>query len=149
MASDHGVIQQVRARLDEDPRIQDAAQVAIAEQQGTVTLRGTVASPRQRHTAVAIARSVRGVRRVADELRVDPRDRWADNTLRGAALQALISKDGVPADRVDVRVADGWLTLTGEVRHQSESNAAYEAVHRLAGVGGLTNKIQVISAGGW
>jgi osmotically-inducible protein OsmY len=55
----------------------------------------------------------------------------------------------VPADRVDARVPAGWLTLTGEVRRQSESNAAFEAVYRLAGVGGFTNKIKVISAGGW
>jgi osmotically-inducible protein OsmY len=149
MASEHVIVHAVRACLESNPRMKNAAQVAVAERGGTVTPRGTVSSLHQRHTAVAIAKSVRGVRKVADELRIDPRDRWQDNQLRGAALQALISKDGVPADRVDARVAAGWLTLTGEVRHQSESNAAFEAVYGLAGVGGFTNKIKVISAGGW
>lgn len=95
--------------------------------------------------------SVRGVSDVEDELVVDPRDHWQDDEIRGAALQALISNSDAPADRVDVAVADGWLTLKGTVKHQRESDAAFEAVSALDGVGGITNKIQVITAGvdGW
>jgi osmotically-inducible protein OsmY len=90
---------------------------------------------------------VSGVGGVEDELSVDPRDRWQDDEIRGAALQALISNAGVPAERVDVRVAAGWLTLKGEVKHQHESDAAFDAVSRLPGVGGITNEITVVTAG--
>jgi osmotically-inducible protein OsmY len=51
-------------------------------------------------------------------------------------------------DTVDVTVANGWLTLTGRVKHQDESNAAFEAAAQLPHVGGITNKIQVVTAGG-
>ena len=112
-----------------------------------MTLRGTVRSLHQRRTAVEIARSVRGVRAVEDELRVDPRDHWTDEELRGAALQALMSDDSVPADWLDAKVTADWVTLTGEVKHQSDSDAAFAAVSRLAGVGGITNEIKVITAG--
>jgi osmotically-inducible protein OsmY len=112
-----------------------------------VTVRGTVGSLRQRRAAVETAKSVSGVRNVEDELSVDLRDRWQDGEVRGAALQALMSNADVPADRVEVRVADGWLTLKGEVKRQSESDAAFEAVSRLPGVGGITNEIKVITAG--
>jgi len=78
-----------------------------------VTLRSSVGSFRQRRAAVKIAESVRGVSAVQDELWVDPRDRWEDNEIRGAALQALMSSDGIPADQIDVTVAEGWLTLRG------------------------------------
>ena len=44
-------------------------------------------------------------------------------------------------------VANGWLTLKGEVEHQYESNAAFDVVYRLPGVGGITNEIKVITAG--
>jgi hypothetical protein len=44
--------------------------------------------------------------------------------------------------------ANGWLTLSGRLKHQYESNAAFEAVARLPHVGGITNKIQVVTAGG-
>ena len=64
---------------------------------------------------------------VEDELRVDPRDRWRDNEIRGAALQALMSSDPIPGDRIDVAVANGWLTLKGEVKHQDETDAAFDA----------------------
>jgi osmotically-inducible protein OsmY len=112
-----------------------------------VTLRGAVRSLHQRRTAVAIARSARGVRAVEDELRVDPRDHWRDEELRGAALQALTSDDSVPADWLDVKVTAGWVTLTGEVKHQSDNDTGLAAVSRLAGVGGITNEIKVITAG--
>ena len=78
---------------------------------------------------------------------MDPRDRWEDDQIRGAALQALVSNVNVPDDRIDVRVSAGWLTLKGEVKHQSDSNAAFEAVSGLPGVGGITNEIKVITAG--
>ena len=101
----------------------------------------------QRRAAVEIAKSVAGVRDVEDQLSVDLRDRWQDGEVRGAALQALMSNADVPADRVDVHVADGWVTLKGEVKHQSESDAAFETVSGLPGVGGITNEIKVITAG--
>ena len=98
--------------------------------------------------AVEIANSVRGVRAVYDELSVDPRDMWEDNGIRGAALQALMSTADVPDDQVDVYVRAGWLTLRGQVKHQHDSNAAFEAVSGLPREGGIMNRIQVITAGG-
>ena len=147
MSSDKVIIEEVRAALARDPRLPHPAEVAVEEQNGTVALRGSVRSLRQRRVAVEVAKSVRGVRAVEDELSIDLLDRWPDDEIRGAALQALVSDDGVPDGQIDVAVADGWLTLTGEVKHQSESTAAFEAVERLSGVGGITNKIKVITAG--
>jgi osmotically-inducible protein OsmY len=90
---------------------------------------------------------VQGVVTVEDELWVDPRNRWQDNEVRGAALQELISNPAVSAERIEITVANRWLTLKGEVRRQDESNAAFDAVSRLPGVGGITNEIKVITAG--
>jgi osmotically-inducible protein OsmY len=145
---DEQVIDQIRARYVNDPRIQHAAELAVTERAGTVTLRGTVRSPNQRRLAVEIARSVRGVRAVSDDLSIDPRDSWRDDELRGVALQALMSSPDVPHEEIDATVANGWLTLTGRVKRQSESNAAFEAVSGVGGVGGITNKIEVTTAGG-
>ena len=145
---DEQVIDQIRDRYVRDPRIQHPAQVAVTEKAGTVTLRGTVRSLHQRRAAIEIANSVRGVRAVEDELIVDPRDRYRDDELRGTALQALMSNDEVPIDQINVTVADGWLTLSGRVKRQSQSNAAFETVSELPSVGGITNRIEVRTAGG-
>ena len=53
----------------------------------------------------------------------------------------------MPDDRIEVTVAEAWLTLKGEVEHQYESNAAFEAASGIPGVGGITSKIRVITAG--
>ena len=58
-----------------------------------------------------------------------------------------MSNHEIPPDQVDVRDGDCWLMLLGEVTLQAERNAAFEAVLRLPGVGGITNKIAVITAG--
>lgn len=147
MSDNSFITEEIRATLERDQRVPHPAEVAITERHGTVVLRGSVGSPYQRRSAVRIARSVPGVVAVYDELWVDPRDRWQDNEVRGVALQALMASDEVPADRIDVIVANGWLTLKGEVEHQYENNAAFEAVRRVPGVGGITNEIKVITAG--
>ena len=139
------IIEDTRTALERDPRIAHAAEIAVAEREGRVTLRGTVRSIHQRRTAVEIAKSVPGVRAIEDGLRIDPRDHARDNEIRGAALQAL-SDDGVPAG-VDIAVANGWATLSGEVRHQRESDAAFAAASGIAGLGGITNRITVVSPG--
>ena len=147
MSNDSVITEEIRATLERDERIPHPAEVAVSERHGTVTLRGSVGSFQQRRAAAKIARSVPGVGTIEDELWVDPRDRWQDNEIRGAALQALMSSDQVPGDRLDVAVENGWLTLKGEVEHQDENNAAFDTVCRLAGVGGITNEIKVITAG--
>lgn len=147
MTTDKRIAEEIRTRLGGDDRVPHPSAVAVSEQHGTVTLRGTVGSFHQRLAAVKVARSVDGVLTIDDELWVDPRDRWQDNEIRGAALQALMSDPAVPADRVDVAVANGWLTLKGEVTDQRQHDAAFNAVYRLPGVGGITNEIVVVTGG--
>jgi osmotically-inducible protein OsmY len=141
------IIDEIRAKLEDSQHIPHAAEIAISEREGDVTLRGSVGSWHQRQAAVQAAKSVRGVRGVEDQLSVDLRDHWDDDVIRGVALQALMSSDDVPADRVDVKVDAGWLTLKGEVRHQFDSDAAFAAVSEVPGVGGITNEIKVITVG--
>ena len=147
MYDDNLITAETLAALERDSRIPHPAEIAVSSRAETVSLRGTVSSPHQRRAALEVARSARGVHQVENELRIDPRDRWMDAEVRGAALQALMSAEPVPADRIEISVADGWLTLKGEVKRQDESDAAFEAVRRVPGVGGITNEVKVITAG--
>lgn len=145
MTTDLSLSDAVLANLSRDPRIPDAAEIAVDVERGFVTLRGTVDSFSQRRAAEEDARKLEGAFEVDNRLRVDPlgRDRREDHEIRGAALQSLIWDANVPADSIDVKVHNGWVTLTGNVRYQYQSNAAYEDVARLHGVVDVTNEIKV------
>jgi osmotically-inducible protein OsmY len=145
MLTDMPLADEVTANLDLDPRIPDSAEVAVAADEGIVTLRGTVESFSQRLAAAEDAEDVDGVDGVNNELRVSPSgaDRRDDDEIRGAALQNLIWDVDVPSDLVDVNVSDGWVTLEGTVTYQFESDAAYDDVASLYGVLGVDNEIVV------
>ncbi len=135
----------IRTALDLDPRIPDPGEVAVLAQDGVVTLRGTVGSFRQRSAAASDARNVDDEYEVRDELKVRLLDEWQreDAEIRGIALQILDWDVEVPAESVDVKVVDGWITLKGNVDYQFASDAAYEDVAGLYGVYGITNEIKV------
>ena len=145
---DHRISDEIRARYERDRRIPNPAGIAVADRNGHVTLRGSVGSLPQLRAAADIAKAVRGVRHVDNDLAVDPRDRGLDDEIKGAALQALMSSPDVPAEGIDVRVSASWITLKGTVRHQHQSNAAFEAVSRVGRIGGITNRIVVVAPGG-
>ena len=145
MLTDTPLADAVLARLDLDPRIPDSLEIAVDANGGAVTLRGTVESFRQRRAASDDAYKVEGVYDVGNELKVSltGADRRDDDEIRGIALQILMWDAEVPADLIDVKVDDGWVTLTGDVSYQFESDAAFEDVADLLGVVGVTNEIRV------
>ena len=135
----------VREVLSLDQRIPDPEQVAVSADTGLVTLRGTVGSFGQRRAAVHDAANVVGVDDVIDELKVRLLDesRREDADIRGMALQILMWDADVPAELIDVKVDEGWVTLSGDVSYQFESDAAFEDVADMLGVVGVTNSIRV------
>jgi len=147
MPTDAVVEQEIRGLLSQDPRLPAPDEVAISATDGAVVLRGTVGSFSQRRAAVSDARKVPGVYDLDDQLQVRLLDdgRRDDAEIRGIALQILHWDTQVPDDMIDVSVDEGWLTLTGTVNYQFESNAAYEDVAALQGILGITNKIEVIT----
>ena len=145
MLTDTPLADAVIANLDRDPRIPESLEIAVAADDGIVTLRGTVESFSQRRAAAQDAKKVDGVYDVDNQLKVSltGANRREDDEIRGAALQILIWDVEVPSDFVDVKVDDGWVTLKGNVSYQFESDAAYDDVASLYGVLGVTNEIIV------
>ena len=60
MSDDHVIVDEIRVALEQDSRLPHPTEVAVSEQAGTVTLRGSVASPGQRRAAVRTAKAVAG-----------------------------------------------------------------------------------------
>src|ERR1700733_631043 len=145
MLTDTPLADGVIANLDRDPRIPESVEIAVAADDGLITLRGTVESFSQRRAAAQDAKKVDGVYDVDNQLKVSltGANRRDDDEIRGAALQGLIWDVDVPSDFVDVKVHDGWVTPKGDVSYQFESDAAYDDVASLYGVVGVTNEITV------
>ena len=130
-----------------DPRVPTPEEIAVQADGDHVSLRGTVKSFAQRRAAVADAKRVAGVHDVEDEITVNVLGEWrrGDHEIKGIALQNLIWDVEVPSDSVHVKVEEGWLTLSGNVDYQFESDAAFDDVASLYGVSGVTNEIKVVN----
>jgi osmotically-inducible protein OsmY len=131
----------VAAELSWDPQVDnDAIEVSAAS--GTITLRGTAASLRLKRAADAAAARVRGVTRVANELRVDipGKDRRDDEDLQGDVLEALMLDVSVPMT-VDAQARDGFITLTGTAQWHYQREAAECRTTDVPGVAGIHNAI--------
>ncbi|HUA48323.1 MAG TPA: BON domain-containing protein [Solirubrobacteraceae bacterium] len=137
----------VTEALRSDPRVPHPEEIAVTVEEDAVTLRGTVGSFSQRRAAVRDSRKVDGVHYVYDDLLVRLLDAAgrSDAELRGMVLQAIAWDTEAPADLIDVKVQDGWVTLRGTVSWQFQSDAAYDDVASLFGVIGITNDIRVVN----
>ena len=147
MSIDVGIELAVLEALRSDPRIPHPEEIAVSVDDDAVTLRGTVGSFSQRRAAVRDTRGIEGVQYVYDDLSVRLMDavQRSDAELRGMALQSIARDTEAPAELIDVKVEDGWVTLRGTVNWQFQSDAAYEDVANLFGVIGITNDIRVIN----
>jgi osmotically-inducible protein OsmY len=137
---------QVVAELNGDPRLNsETFQIQAAD--GTVTLRGTVASLRLKRAADRAVARVRGVASIANELRVQlpARDRRDDEDLRGDVREALMLDTSVPMT-VDARVRNGFVTLTGTVQWHYQREAAESRAAHVPGVAAIDNAITLTQA---
>ena len=133
--------QNVTDELLWDPKV-DSEAVAVAADDGTVTLRGTVGSFRQKREAQKAAERVFGVVTVANLLnvRILNERRREDAEVRGDVLQALMLDALVP-DTVDVSVKDGFVTLTGTATWQYQREEAAFIAGNVLGVLGVQDEV--------
>jgi osmotically-inducible protein OsmY len=115
----------------------------VAVKGGVVTLSGHVPNYLQKMQAERVVKAVKGVRGIAQELqvRVDGLDATSDDEIAKRAVATIAFDIMIPPDVVQVKVAQGWVTLTGEVDWQYQRSAAEADVRRLRGVAGITNGI--------
>lgn len=138
----------VMEELDWEPSV-DAALVGVIAHEGIVTLTGHVPVYAEKLAAEDVAKRVHGVKAVANEIEVRPEGVHIhdDEDIALAAVHALAWDAGVPEDRVQVTVRDGWITLDGAVDRQFQKTAAERSVRHLKGTRGVTNTIRIQPGG--
>jgi osmotically-inducible protein OsmY len=134
----------VLAELKWEPRV-SPNEIGVVVKDGVVTLTGWVDAYTKRWAAEDAAHRVRGVKAVANdiEVRLSTGDQRTDPDIAEAAIRALHWDAFVPADRIQVTVSKGWVTLKGEVDWRFQKQDAERAIRRLTGVKGVTNFITV------
>jgi osmotically-inducible protein OsmY len=133
----------VLEELLRDTRI-DSSRINVSADDGTVVLRGTVATYYERTAAEQRTWGIAGVRHVHNDLVVDLAGREVlDAELESSARAALDADGLVPKGAVSITAADGWVTMTGNVRHHFQRQAAEHVVGTLRGLRGYTDDVTV------
>jgi osmotically-inducible protein OsmY len=135
----------VLAELDWDPSV-DAAHIGVTiDDEGVVTLQGTVKTYAEKLAAEKAAKRVMGVKAVANDVqvRLPSETKHTDTELAKAVVHALEWNVRIPRSAIKATVKEGWITLDGQVAWNFEREEAAKAVRRLPGVVGVTNLIVV------
>ena len=145
--SNNELERQVSDELLWDPKIDNSA-IAVSANDGVVSLRGTVASFRQKREAQNDVKHVSGVTGVTNELevRILTKDRRADADVRGDVLQALVLNSIVPPT-IDAKAGDGKVTLTGTANWMFQRDEAESVASNIRGVISVDNEVDLVPPG--
>jgi osmotically-inducible protein OsmY len=143
--NDEHTQQQVLAELKWDARVMPN-EIGVVVKDGVVTLMGHVDSFYKKWAAEESARRVRGVKAIANEIevRLPSSSERSDDQIAATAATALDSDILLPKT-LKVGVADGWVTIEGEVEWQYQKLEAERLVRPLWGVKGVSNLLAVRS----
>lgn len=138
---------QIRAKISAI----DAATVSNVHVQvvhHNVTLSGEVPSQQEHQKIVAAVRSIDGVGKIADRIRINPKAPTAQELEDDIALQAriktaLAEQTGVNAFRVQVGVHKGVVLLEGAVPSRTVHTLVLETVRGVPGVRQIVDRVAV------
>lgn len=142
-SSDQHIRQAVYEEFAWDPEI-EKTDVGVAVKDGIVTLTGTVNSFFMKWMMERAAFRVAGVEGVINDITVRAIPTISDAEIATAVRNSLEADPQVPAERVQVQVDQGVVTLTGEVDWQYQRNAAEHAARRVGGVRDIVNRMTVL-----
>ena len=137
----------VIAELEFEPSI-DATDIGVAVEDGIVTLSGHVPTYGQKAAIEKAVARVKGVRGFAEHVEVRPPGLkgTSDDEIARRVVNTLRWNTMVPDNRVMVKVEEGWVTLTGELKWEYQRAAAVTAIRDIKGVRGIANLIELREA---
>ena len=122
-----------------------SAHIGVAAKDGVVTLTGHVDRYAEKVAAERVASRIKGVRAIAEEIEVHYLGQATtdDEAIAVKAANILSWDTMLPSGRIAVKVEHGWVSLTGEVDWQYQRVLAEQDMHRLNGVKGISNQIEL------
>jgi osmotically-inducible protein OsmY len=139
-ANDVRVKDAVTRAMDWDPEV-DASALGISAHEGVVTLTGYIDSYANKLAAERIAKRVRGVRAVANDIEVRLKFDRTDPEIATDVVRALELRN-IPTS-VQAALHAGHVTLTGRVAWLYQKVNAEKAIRHIRGVRGVVDYITV------
>lgn len=126
----------------------DESNITIGVRDGMVTLGGFVNFYPEKSIAEQTVKNIEGVRAVAEDIEVYLPDfaERSDHQIANAALNALAWNVMIPADRIELIIENGVVTLLGTVGWWYQKDAAEDAIRTLIGVKRVINQIEIASS---
>lgn len=115
--------------------------IDVSSADGVVTLTGTVDNLLAKERAERIAETVKGVRAVVNRIDLEPTSLRSDPEIRSDVTQALLTDPATDSYEVGVNVANGLVTLTGQVDSWQESRLAERVAKGVSGVLAVDNEL--------
>jgi hyperosmotically inducible periplasmic protein len=155
---DSAVTAKVKSKLAADSQT-SAIKIGVETKDGIVTLTGTVPTDTEKSKAELLAKNTDGVKKVQNEIVINPDSLGASNlgekageaakevgeTITDAAilaeLKAKLLADGITGTNVDVN--DGQVVLKGEVADPAKKTKAEDIAKKTAGVKDVKNQLTV------
>lgn len=116
--------------------------IDVSSKDGIVTLSGTVDNVMAQDRAIEIAQSIKGVRSVVNKIQVKPVNR-TDPQIRRDVLDILVSDPVTESYDISVSVAEGVVTLSGNVDSWPERKFASDLAKSAKGVVRVVNELDV------
>lgn len=125
--------------------------ISVEVHNGVVVLGGHAAGPIAASDAVAAVENTKGVRDVIDNIQVDPVSPMDDHiridAFRRIYGNPMLSQYAIdPQKPIRIQVANGHITLYGEVDTEAQKDAAGIAANSVPGAFSVTNNLMVANA---
>ena len=155
---DSAITAKVKAKLAADSQT-SAIKIGVETKNGTVTLSGTVPTTTEKDEADKVAKNTEGVKRVVNDITVNPDSLGATNLREKAGeaakdvgesvsdatiltkLKAKLFADGITGTNIDVN--NGQVILKGQVDDAKKKAKAEELAKNTAGVKDVRNQLTV------
>ena len=145
MVDDAAITARIKTELIGEKNVK-ARNIDVDTVAGVVVLSGYVDSQQEVNRAGLVAKSVSGVVRVKNELRVGSRTlgRGIDDKVLVARIKTrLVEEPGVRALNIDVDVYSGTASVTGVVASREQKEKVLGLVRSVEGVKGVVDNLQV------
>lgn len=119
--------------------------IGVSVDKGVVTLSGLIPSYSEKLLAERVARRVKGVRAVAEDMvvRLEYQPKTSDAEIAKRVADVLEWDTSIPREKVNVTVEDGVVRLRGTVDWNYQKDVAFKNASKITGVVRVDNWIQV------